>query len=793
MMTLKKLNRSLPLFILLLTAVVTGGRAQNCNLISNADFSMNLEGWTAIKVSEGTVPELQINLAHELMIKTIIPGKTSGSARAACMEVYLEQGERYVLEFDAYAKQPRKVDVAFANHEDPNNIYFIKELSLDTIKQHYKIEFKMNAETDKNADIQLFLSDSPHKMYFDDFKMVNEGCVSGEQERVTENKLLLTNAVSDASVPKAVLKQGYDRVNVTGYVRFFGLYRNMEKLYEDGPVAPKTFIVNGVYPDSPIGNGFQSGYREPFVNLEFSANPSPNTDIKFDFLLDNQLTGSLGDSSKRIQVYRYVNFEGNTRTNIGNFRFKLGGVHFENLSQFTLWNYQFRDDMFERYPWEWAEYNYDKYDNWYAEKSVGRDSRFGSSSFQGAIVELTGLPKGVTAKGMFGKANGTNNGFNSFLNNNYKYIGAGRVNKQVRNHLFGLVYFNQRGYINDIAASDDPSNLEDERIFTTTGSINFQKANIQYETGISSFINPDIVDREWGGITTIHANLNYIKKTPISIHAFHIGNNYLNVNSAVMNNSQYGAQFGLDEEFNSVSFKGGLGEFGQMGSNRQGVNVSVSRSIDKLKIGLGLGMSRELTNNRNEVTFQHRLAGLNRSRFVFYRSSVGPYDRVQNIWRHSYETLSIDSTYQDHLKGFSTIDFSLKYKVKVFGKDLIIGNYVNYNSIQDDWAVIPKTDESAFVKILYEEFNLFYKITKATTLVGQASFERVQGNELTDVALNGKNADQFGKSFGLGLDIDFGRTAGIYLRSKWYSHKDNNFVLDEFKGFESTVEFKIWF
>lgn len=782
----------LPILFCLLVFIKANG--QNCNLISNPDFYSGLEGWTTVKVNNGAVAELQINLKNEMIVKTIIPGKKSGDVRAACQHIYLEKGQRYTITFKGYAKSSKEVDVAFVNMTNPSTVYFKKEIKLDTINQEYKVSFLMMEETDSEASFQIFLSDNSTKMYFDDFYLANDKCLSGEQKRVTNDPILIAQKTTDRQPPKAVFKNGFERVNVNGYVRFFTLYRNLKKSYANAPLAPKTFIVNGVYPDSPIESGLQSGYREPFVNLEFSANPSKKTFVKFDLLLDNQLTGSLSDSSKRIQVYRYVNFEGNTRTDFGNIKFKLGGVHFENLSEFTLWNYQFRDDMFERYPWEWAEYSFDKYNNFYTEKSLARDSRFGSASFQGVVLEGVGLPHQLNIKLMFGKANGTNNGFNSFLNNNYKYIAATRVEKQIQNHSVGVVYYNQHGFIDDISSKKDKSNIEDEKIVTTTGSLNFEKVNVQYEGGIASFTNPDKQNREWSPVLMAKTNIAFIRKLPISIQAYHIGENYLNVNSAVMNNSRYGGTFGLEEQYNSVSFQGGLGEFGQMASNRQGVNISGGRNWGKLKVGLGIGFSQELKNDRNGISFQHRLAGLNRSRFEFYRSNVGPYNRIQNIWRHSYQVLSIDSmSYGAYSKGFSTIDVSLKYKTKLFHHDLILGNYTNYNSIQDGWAILPKFKDEAFVRTVYNEINCFYKITKATTIVAQLGYEVIKGNEYTDQTVDGLPIDQSGESYGIGLDIDFGRTAGIYIRQKWYHHRDKNFTLDEFKGSESSVEFKIWF
>ena len=46
---------------------------------------------------------------------------------------------------------------------------------------------------------------------------------------------------------------------------------------------------------------------------------------------------------------------------------------------------------------------------------------------------------------------------------------------------------------------------------------------------------------------------------------------------------------------------------------------------------------------------------------------------------------------------------------------------------------------------------------------------------------------------GLGLDIALNNNTSLYLRHRYFNHKDKNFVLDNNKGHETTLEIKVNF
>src|SRR4051812_45668084 len=145
-----------------------------------------------------------------------------------------------------------------------------------------------------------------------------------------------------------------------------------------------------------------------------------------------------------------------------------------------------------------------------------------------------------------------------------------------------------------------------------------------------------------------------------------------------------------------------------MTNNRQAVNHSGGLDVGNLKFMLALSSQQEVENRFNLITFQHRLNGINRSQFIFYRNQVGPYGRQMNQWRRSWEKITITDTLTNYKKGFNLIDFSTKYKTRLFDRELIISNYINYNSVQDKFAPLALFSNKAFLRSFYEEFMVFY-------------------------------------------------------------------------------------
>ena len=159
------------------------------------------------------------------------------------------------------------------------------------------------------------------------------------------------------------------------------------------------------------------------------------------------------------------------------------------------------------------------------------------------------------------------------------------------------------------------------------------------------------------------------------------------------------------------------------------------------------------------------------------------------------------------------VDLSLKYKLQVAKKDLILTAFGRVNAVSDKVDPSALFGNSAFVRQYFEEGMAFYHLHPKWTLVGLINFEQVYGNDRTELAdangelilgggidnnlptarADGKAISQFGAGYGAGFDWDFTSQASIDFRYRWYNHKDKNFTKDKFAGQEMTVEFKLFF
>ncbi|MCU0429456.1 MAG: hypothetical protein MUF42_05740 [Cytophagaceae bacterium] len=644
------------------------------------------------------------------------------------------------------------------------------------------------------------------------------------REKIELRSLLLALLMLPAFAYAQNKKPKFTEVKVSGYFRNYVTYRNMLVNYSspnpsapNGPLTPRTLMINGLYRN--IDDITQStGYREPLMMIVFNGKPSANSSFDVDFLLDNQLTGELMNGTvktppnprpisvdsnagalefpRRIQSARWLNLGGEVNTPYGNFEIKAGGVLNLNLSASTLNFYQYRDDMFERFPWEWQTNSFKRYNAYYNDETLIRDPRLASSSLQGVVFKASQLPLRTGFLIAYGKANNTNI-YRSFLENNNQDILGLQVNKKFSTHSIALNFYQSKVILEPESFSRNFRNVALEEVATSELNFNFKGVSISAEGGAGYVSNPIDSALSWDPllITRISTDKNLLP-VPLMLQFYHIGANVVNPNSAILNTSNRNVQatFGSELLYNNNIFEGAVTEFGQMPNNRQGINLSGSLEASKtFRFMLALSSQQEIQNIFDTITFQHRLNGFTRSQFVYYRNQVGPYNRHMTNWRRSWEKISITDSTSNYKKGFNLIDFSVKARTSFLGKELLLMNYINYNSVQDRFSPIALFTNKAFLRSFYEEFMLFYHVHNKLTLVGMLGLERNLGNARTELAPNGKAIDQTGEGYGLGIDYDISSTTGLYFRQRWFNFSDKNFVLDKFRGFDSTVELKIFF
>ena len=612
-------------------------------------------------------------------------------------------------------------------------------------------------------------------------------------------------AADNLEADSSLIKTPSIPVRFSGYVRGYGQYRTMDQYYNDMYGGANNLTLNGV---NAIGTNLQNGYTEPFMMLKAEANPSSKTSLVLEYYFDNQMTGQKLDSGRQALLYRLFNFKGNINTNFGVFTLTAGGgVNWAKMSPFTLWNYQNREDMFERWPWQPQGGSAGRYASTFEEKNIAVDNRWGRAGTQGFILEGVGLPGGFGFMGMYGKTDF--GGFRSFVqtvNAPITNVAAGRIFNNALGHEFGVNYFTRYGYSN--ARTLQP---ESQKIITVDFKLRPKNFNIYAEIGAGSYVNRTYAEK-WSEAINLKVDVaKALIRFPLTVQVYSIGSSVVNVNSNVLNSSIPNVEPSFDgsNPGTLTTFPGAITEIGQSTNNRRNLEIQGGHTIGNFKFSLAYSVGQEIENKFsqdsrfNQVAFQHRLNSFTRSRFRYYENGYGPYGAIVGLYRRSFERIQITDTDVNYLKSFNTIDLSLKYKVKIFHKDLIVTSYTNTNSVQDAVSAVPVFSDAAFVRYIYQEFMAYYSLHKKVTLVGFTGFDQMKGNNRTTLVdengyvttdkETGKARDQFGTGYGIGIDYDFASTAGIYFRHRWFDHKDSNFKLDRFKGQESSVELKIFF
>jgi len=674
---------------------------------------------------------------------------------------------------------------------------------------------------------------------------------------------------TDVKAVNAVQYNRWKGMKYSGYVRSYNQFRDMPERYS----GPKQLInVNGL----DIVNGAYTGYQEPLLLIRAEGNPTARTWFQVEYMFDNQMIGKVREDTtigqngiasnlnRRAMTYRILQFKAGTSTKIGDFSLTAGGgVNWHRMSPFTLWNYEYRDDMFERYPWDPEQAAWNKYNVFYSSQNIARDARWGNTATQGFIIEGKNLPKGFAFSFLYGKTDNSG-GYQTYNTKIPKNLLAGRLEKGIKSHKVGFNYFSQIGFTDGTAF-----NRIRQKIISTDGRLNFENFRIFYEVGFGQW-QDGIIDRNaadflYGDLDMTDSLMNqlgitkagkdYMLKTgrdfgwhnnawqnnralslqfdfkkeltliPLNLQLFSIGKGVVNVNSQVLNsanNHAIGTPANAGTAYDITTFEGAITDIGQMTNNRQGLYLKHEDSYGKLKVSVAYGVSQEIENDtantQNMISYWHQANPFSRSRFTYFQGFTGPYGRVSSIFRRTYEKFYITDADSliNYKKSFNTLGLSLKYKFNLFQREMIIANYNVMNSVGDQLAALPSMKfgddptNKAFLRTFYEEFMLFYGIHPKVTVLGMVCYEKVWGNNRLNLAdsvgaeiqgadkkptysATGKTISQTGHGYGIGIDYDFAGKAGLYIRNRWFEHRDKNFTLDRFRGMETTVELKIFF
>jgi hypothetical protein len=231
-----------------------------------------------------------------------------------------------------------------------------------------------------------------------------------------------------------------------------------------------------------------------------------------------------------------------------------------------------------------------------------------------------------------------------------------------------------------------------------------------------------------------------------------------------------------------------LQEVDMIANNRQGLIFNIDKHFRPFKIEFGYALSQELENDFQGVSYQHMVNAFPRSRFQPWVAGAGPYGRVSSRYRRSLETLTLTDGSRAK-KTFLAADLTLKSKIRIAKKDLILMNFLYRGNAGTTFSPMGEK----YLETTYEEFSAYYQFFKKVNLLAFYSIQYTKGNTDTELAPNGAPLMQTGQGYGFGIDYDFVKNAGLYLRHRWMSQYDPNFTADRFNGTETTIELKYFF
>lgn len=580
-----------------------------------------------------------------------------------------------------------------------------------------------------------------------------------------------------------------------GFLRVLYFDRNTETPY--GGFAPNRTVLFADPAD----------YRDPMLFLYLGGNIGPNASFGAELNLNNNMTGSSPNYDGAVQLYNGLVLRGNTKIkNVGGFDIRFGGIEWMNVTPFTFGNntgYQ-RFSTFTRRPWDPGGNVKMRPASYYHNGNINQDVRFGTNAFKGFMVNATDLPYNTTASVLYGNSASVSGADSSDIVAPKKIYGGKVVKHLSKGNEVGISTYNTISYEDSIQQDFDVRKRF--HMVETYGDFTFSnKLNLKAELGYG--VNKEPLNKDLGGsaILVDLKSTEAFTKLPIHVRLYRFDKYFINLDSYVQNTTTtpYLNNFYTESAGTFRPAGAQLTTPGGMVNNRIGVGVNTEFEVGKLKVIAGLDLSQDIErfNISNTLSYNHRINGLEFTRaagFPYAAGLFGPNNRIGTFYRGAYEVVNISDTASDGgLKSklfYSSADVQLKYKLKLFNKDLYLFNLNTFSSVGLGTAIIPDYSGGAYISASYHEFEAYYHIWRDITISGYYGVEYIKGNDKTDIdATTLKARDQVGNNVGFGIDYQINSDVFMYVRQTFYSFNDKNFVAEKFSGKLFTVELKVFF
>jgi len=541
-------------------------------------------------------------------------------------------------------------------------------------------------------------------------------------------------------------------------------------------------------------------------------------------MLNSAFNGDLESGS--ISLNLGTNFYSTLVSDFGKFKVHAGGISWYRQSKLTVWAEEgyLRYSLFERAPYDPLNKNaVDRYKKYYEQGAIDQDLRFGNVAFQGITFSGNSFPwwfaDGISFQGILGKTQ--NNIANIVSPGKDDYCFGLRLNKTTqKQNSYSLNYFSSK-------TATDSSSYANRNYDISTFEFNYRikKLNLFGEIGVGSYESSNVERSSGEAIIVNLASPKEYTFVPIQVQYSRIAPEAVNVNSSFTNTSVSDlVQTTVIEEGGDptimTSFGGPVSNLGYLANNREGFSINTEFEASDFTISGGFGFYSELKRINSILSYNHISTGLILSRISYFSTGYGPYGHLNSYYRGVYENVPVtDSLLVDSLgaplfdKFYCSSDLHLKYKTRLFNKDIYLFSLTNYNTAQDFFSVFPTFSEDAFIRQFNHQFDVCYSLNSRVSLVLKHAYERVVASNKTeldtydpfpisalgdDLGVEGytpslKARNQYGQIFGLGLDIQLNDGAFLFLRHSRFSFEDKNFAETNIRGSETTIELKINF
>ena len=137
-------------------------------LILNGDFGLGIKNWGNLYFYSPAAPAATASVLDGVYVINISkPGTANWHIVEQQLNIPVLQGTTYNISFDAWAENPKTMDVLLSkNHDDYGN-YFTTAKSISTVRQKFTWKIKMTLPSDDNCRFGFGLGQFTGKVYID--------------------------------------------------------------------------------------------------------------------------------------------------------------------------------------------------------------------------------------------------------------------------------------------------------------------------------------------------------------------------------------------------------------------------------------------------------------------------------------------------------------------------------------------------------------------------------------------------------------------------------------------------